>query len=356
LDKLLTSTPSPRENSTFFGAPNNKFLPKDLKARFSELPLNPPPQGPLPEKPSDFPNQPLLRRAESEKPKASSPQVSTFNIFDQSSNSQITALAAALDSVKKDYENQGKKIRDLQDLLVQERVRASQAEARAHQLENLNIEKALPVKKEEQNVTPIEDEANSEIGTKQKAPSSANESATTKLQQRLDLVLAELQQVKENSELWRHEKEKAEKERDQERKERLSFMEMIEAQRKIEKENIARRSRSRSRRRNRSKSGSSKALSDPSVTKAISSNKTDNEDLDERRDSLSTPSPGSPRQSLFTNGHADPTLQILDGKGGTVYFERSHLIHAAPYISAMSVVLIGVAVMTLVNHMSRGEK
>jgi len=142
------------------------------------------------------------------------------------------------------------------------------------------------------------------------------------------------------------------------------LLEMIEAQRKTERERSEKKRRPRSLGRKRNKQerkhriadtdGASISFSEVDVSDV--GEISDNEDVDHRRDSNTTPSPGSPRKySLSSNGHADPSVYQSDGKNAIMHLDRHQLVQAGPYLSAMSVVLIGVAVMALVNKMSRGE-
>jgi hypothetical protein len=371
LDSLLNPSQTQKESqptSLNPDASKGKTAGKDLKARFA-TPPNPPPQVPLPEKPHESPNISLLRRGDTERPKLPNGPISPPTQSD-SLSPQDSGLSEALNAAKKDLEEQSIKLRDLQDLLVKERVRRVDAEARASQLERERTVGAVlpqngsliqPKEDDDPTLTPIEDDPNSEIGKKKAEPAPADESATEKLQRRLDLLLLEFHEVKESSERWRLEKEEAHRQLDEERKEKLSLMEMIEAQRKIERERTEKKNRPRSLRwRNSNDKRRAIANTDgaSSPTEADDADDvSDNENIDDRRDSNSTPSPGSPRNLSFSsNGHVDSSLIHHDGKSTIMHMDRHQLAQAAPYLSAMSVVLLGVAVMALVNKMSRGER
>jgi hypothetical protein len=259
---------------------------------------------------------------------------------DTSTNSQIASLSAALELANKEFENQSKRLREMEDLLVEERMRREDAEARAKRLENdqaesrsikVQIPNGAQEKEEDEHTTPIEDEVSSEIGKK-----SNDGSATQKLHQRLDLLLAEFQEVKASAERWKLEKEEAEKERDEEKKEKLGLMDMIVELRKEHRENSEKETKKRGK----------KAL------RGVA-------DEEDRPASTDGPSPtNSVPKNLFSNGHLSGPLLHASGKdGGTSFASHTgQMVQAAPYISAMSVVLIGVAVMALVNKMSRGER
>jgi hypothetical protein len=258
---------------------------------------------------------------------------------DTNTASQIASLSEALDVAKQELESQSTKLKEMGDLLVEERVRRQEAEARAKRLENdqagpgslkLQIPNGTQVKGDEEHTTPIEDEVTSEIGKK-----NTDGSATQKLHQQLDLVLADFREVKASAERWKLEKEVAEKERDEEKKEKLGLMERITELRREQQASSEKETKKRSK----------KAL------RGVA----DEEDRSASTDG-SSPTNSAPR-NLFSNGHLSGPLLHVDGKDGGTFFasHTGQMVQAAPYISAVSVVLIGVAVMALVNKMSRGE-
>ena len=319
-----------------------------VKPRFSDPP-NPPPQAPLPDKPFDIAGaNAQLRRAETEKPKLSN-GVHPPNGHarpDASTASQIASLSEALDSARKEFDSQSKRLREMEDLLVQERVRREDAEARAKRLEtnqqgpiSVNVNNGGPV--EEEHTTPIEDEVTSEIGKR-----INDGSATQKLHKRLDTMLVEFQEMKAAAERWKQEKEQAEQERDEERKEKLTLMEMIEKIRRDERANTDKDSKKRNRKD--AKNGRFRSGSAASAVDGTEADNVQDPDVDSGHDSPIS-------RALFANGHALGPLMHVDGKGSFAA-HTGQMMQAAPYISAMSVVLIGVAVMALVNKMARGEK
>jgi hypothetical protein len=238
----------------------------------------------------------------------------------------------------------------MEDLLVQERVRREDAEARAKRLEisqqpisvNVNNNRSPA---EEEHTTPIEDEVSSEIGKR-----SNDGTATQKLHKRLETMLVEFQEMKVVAERWKKEKEQAEQERDEERKEKLTLMEMIEKIRRDERTNADKESKKRNRKdgknSGRFRSGSAASAIDGTEPEAATA--AQDADADPGLDS-----PGS--RGLFSNGHVLGPLMHAEGKDSFAA-HTGQMVQAAPYISAMSVVLIGVAVMALVNKMARGER
>jgi len=314
-----------------------------LKTPFSGPP-NPPPQAPLPEKPSDISSSGLLKRVDTEKALTNgSPPISMR--MDPSQSSQITQLSEALAKARHEYENQAKRLREMEDLLVQERTKREDAEARAKKLELSAVVDSKAVNapqdrglEDKDASTPIEDEASSDIGKKMD-----NQSATEKLQERLDLIIAEMHEVKMSAEKWKREKEQAEKERDEERTEKDGLLAMVASFRKEEAERQTRIERLRQRRK--------------SLERAAPPEEAVDEELELEESTLSSPLSRANTvkpKSHFSNGHLSVPLQD-SGWAGTKP-GQGHLVQASPYLSAMSVVLIGVAVMALVNKMSRGEK
>jgi chromosome segregation ATPase len=204
---------------------------ESLKARFSDPPA-PPPQAPLPEKPDVHMQRPAsgfgsgmfqpssLSRSETERPKLgsvnSSPvkPVSNGMVDSLASAAQIANLIESLAKTKQEVEVQSARLREVEDQLMQERVLREDAEERAKRLEKerksheaprIQVPES-PVKAVE-SATPIDEE-------QQEDEKVDNSSSDKKLQERLDLLLAEFNEVKASAERYKHDKEQAEKERD----------------------------------------------------------------------------------------------------------------------------------------------
>jgi hypothetical protein len=262
-----------------------------------------------------------------------------------------------LTKTKQEVEAQSARLREVEDLLVQERVRREDAEERAKRLEK---ERKVPEiqrlqlpsspKKDDDSSTPIEDEHQDEA-------EPSDHAQNEKLQNRLDLLLIEFNEFKVTAERWKHEKEQAEKERDEERKERLTLAEMVEKLRAEELERVDKEQKKEARRgRHRSRSASAGTQQENGTAKA-----TDHDsDKDEVESIPREFAPGSKDGEPQQNGH--PVVHQKHPQGSDQSDTRAalaqrgaHFAQAAPYISAMSVVLIGVAVMALINKMQRGE-
>ena len=362
-DQLPPKKESSQRNSPVEKSKNSS-LKESLKARFSDPPA-PPPQAPLPEKPDvihrlgssiDLPT--FLRRSDTERPSSSSinGSPSRNSSSDQGTAAQIASLAEALSTARKEMETQSIRLKEVEDQLVQERVRREDAEERAKRLEKDRkqrdvtwVETQETSTHDDENVTPIEDEEGEEtiIGAVQE-DTSAND-----IRRELEVLKAEFSEVKAAAERWKKEKEQAEMERDAERAERQSLAEMIERIRAEEIDRLSKEKRKEERRKaRRSSSTSTGALSGTTANGAIEKVEDLCVDSDDELDAV------DPKKSFLENGHLDNTLakdvELPDIE--TLTARTTHLYQAAPYISALSVVLIGVAVMALVDRIQKGER
>ncbi|KIW04058.1 uncharacterized protein PV09_04876 [Verruconis gallopava] len=362
IDAILSAeSQSFKKDSSQKTSPIEKSKGKDsFRARFSDPPA-PPPQAPLPEKPDAAIHrgvnvvsgtfQPSLSRADTEKPKLPTSNTSQPSTTDAlATAAQFASLMEQLNKAKQEVETERARLRETEDLLVQERVKREDAEERAKRLESQKLLVPPPPAKPEDATTPIDD-------VKQDLPKET-EADVMKLQERFDLLLAEFNEYKIAAEQWRAEKELAEKERDEERQQRLTLAEMIE---KIKSEEASRspKRKSRGRRRSRSKS------SDTSPSLSHDGAKEDRDIDAEAVDVEQHHSNGSIEKTIkaaTANGHpfagsrtASNGPNQSDTQRNTLVRRDLQLTEAAPYLSAISVVMIGVAVMALLNKMQRGE-
>ncbi|TLD26015.1 cytoplasm to vacuole targeting vps64 [Venturia nashicola] len=340
----------------------------NLKARFSEPPA-PPPQAPLPEKP-DVGSQRSIAgintafspnsfgRSDTEKPRigSSSPvrAVTLSNSEVPASPAQIANLVDALTKAKQEVEVQSIRLREVEDALVQERVKREDAEEKAKRLEKEKDRTSLdahhlqppPSPAAEESSTPIEDE--SQEDKLEELEQTKNE----KLQERLDTLLAEFNGFKIMAEQWRQDKVLAEKERDQERKERKTLAELVEQLRSQEAERAEKEKKSeakRGRRRSRPASANGSAIKPVDGAEEIDSQ-------DPKNDCKTS---ASASKDVETNGH--PVVQQAHAQGSDqsdtqeLVRRDNYMTHGAPFISAFSVVVLGVAIMAFVNNMQRGE-
>lgn len=114
----------------------------DAKSRFASEPTAPPPTQPLPEKPDNGPQklqdwqvlQPLLRRTDTERPKPSLSNGVLSSSEDGGSNIRLSTLAEALDTAQREIANQTDKLKEMESALRREREARTFAEEQVSQL------------------------------------------------------------------------------------------------------------------------------------------------------------------------------------------------------------------------------
>jgi hypothetical protein len=299
----------------------------------------------------------MLNRTDTEKPKLPISKIVSPPTADASATStQFAALMEQLSKARQEVETERARLREIENLLVEERVKREDAEERAKRLEGQRVQAPPSPPKSEEEHTPIDEQQQDD--PKESLPDPK------RLQERFDLLLAEFNEYKIAAEQWRAEKDQAVKERDEEKEQRLSLMDMIE---KIKSEEAAARSspkrKSRGRRRSRSKSANGGVVGDRGGADEEDHDDHNDHDEDAVESSEGHLVNGSAEKKLHksTNGH--PVVHHRGAKGSdqsdtrrTPFARRDlHLTEAAPYLSAISVVMIGVAVMALLNKMQRGE-
>jgi hypothetical protein len=359
IDLILAAENQPsKKESSQKSSPIEKTKAKDsFRGRFSDPPA-PPPQAPLPEKPDAALHRgigaiagafsPSLLRSETERPKLSISKAAVSSTSEALGNAtQFANLMEQLGKARQEVETERARLRETEDLLAQERVKRKDAEECAKRLESQRLMVLPSPAKSEESTTPIEDE--------QQDITKDDLSNAKKIQERFDLLLAEFNEYKIAAEQWRAGKEQAEKERDEEKEQRLSLMEMIE---KIKSEEAGRspKRKSRGRRRSRSRSIDTPAVHSHDGTEEGTT--ADEEAID--AEEHITNGTAEYKSKAAANGH--PVVGQKSAKGSdqsdtrrTLARRDLQLTQAAPYISAISVVMIGVAVMALLNKMQRGE-
>jgi hypothetical protein len=319
-----------------------------LKARFSDPPA-PPPQQPLPAKPDAASS---LRRSDTERPKTGSPV---------RPDAQMSSLNEALASAKKEIELQGVRLRDLEAMLGDERRAREDAEERANQLEREKSKKLQEDDLElvdedihENGVESSEAEENM-TGLENGSPSTTTADTTSRLQQRLELMVTEMNEMKQQMERYRERAETAEADR-------KSLAEMIET---IRRDN-ARASSREARRQSRSNSQSAReaAISGASGSEddrdaeegeiTIIKDKDLDEDGTEEllRRATTTTSNGHVGSNEKEKSSTDPSNALITQLQGRSDF----MYHGGPVGAMISVVAIGVAVMAMLNQYPKAER
>ncbi|KAK2808972.1 hypothetical protein FQN50_004246 [Emmonsiellopsis sp. PD_5] len=351
--------PSPTESHSgrlLNGRPNK--MPKvDQISRFSDPPA-PPPQQPLPEKP-DAPSRSLsssgpqvgLKRSDTEKPKP--PMNSPIN----RESSQILSLIEALATAKKDLDAQGARVKELEDMLNQERLARESAEERARSLEGQSLKDDSQSEIEAAFEPPssldssaIEDEPpveareaetakpNPDLTITQPAKPSP-ETTSEELQRRLDNMIAEMNEMRKEVEKYKQSAERAENETANTRK---TLAEMIE--------------------KFRSSRATIPTTSSPETTAAE-----DNRSQPDDDSAIGEAAMQTLIQRVRYPSH-DPLDKLDSGEGELAaqarqfYLQskkrnRSNMLEqSAPYASMLGVVLLGVGIMAYLNGWQKGEK
>lgn len=331
---------------------NSLSFRSDTKARFSDPPA-PPPQQPLPEKPDaarSQPDAPSLKRATTEKPKIGQSGGSPVR---QDNLSQIIQLTEALNSAKREIENQTAKMRDLEEMLQKERAAREAAEEAAKQLEgdaHSRINGTAKPHIEDITLQEAFEPAAGHAGddTKEVSEEKATDpnrvlsdpeqdARQISLQSKMDRMLSEMTQLRDQVDLYKKQAEQATSERDADRK---TLAEMIRQIRQRDEEAIkaatAARARTRSRSNGRERA-STIASRDPSrgrsaADRGDTSLDRISEDLDDKptlsRANTITPTPRSPSTRALSDQALRETL---------------------PYASMIGVVLIGMGLMAYIN-------
>ncbi|KAJ5601336.1 hypothetical protein N7510_010870 [Penicillium lagena] len=248
VEKEKASKPSPENNvpRQLNGRP--KMPRVDSFSRFSDPPA-PPPQQPLPQKPDAPPRSGAdafspLKRSDTEKPKG----MGVTSPVSRDS-SQILSLIEALSSAKREIDTQGTRIKELENLLKQERAARESAERKAKKPETSPDSDAADVKPEVASAVPLEKpepvlkhedveiaaETNRSVLSPEATPlevSQADSSAdvnTEALQHRLDSMMEQMEAMRQQVASF---KERAEKAEDESVRSHKSLAEMIETLRK----------------------------------------------------------------------------------------------------------------------------
>ncbi|MCJ1393578.1 hypothetical protein MMC18_006453 [Xylographa bjoerkii] len=367
----------------FPSEPQNNGVPFQSKgdpmSPFSQPPA-PPPQQPLPEKPdvtrsnlTDSNGQLPLKHME---PERSHTSVASSPSRSEPTPSQILSLVEALTSAKRQIDSQGDSIKHLEDLLRQERKARESAEERARRLlgrsrgsgsgEQGNVEEDAFDPPSEDTTSALEiqpngyeaDDEGRQLGKRSPklksspaSPASAAfgdlqrdtqevDASTTRLQERLDLMVREMDEMRQHMEIYKRRAEGAEEERS-------GLAEMVK---KIRKGDVDAKAIE-------PVSGMRKNSETSTQTEAYSQANGHVEQLD-AQDSASIS-----KSFSNMNGKPIPTMkdvQDLQEAMKTALAVSHHrsdrLVQSAPYASMLGVVLIGVGIMTYLNGWQRLER
>ena len=324
---------------------------QDAKTRFSEPPA-PPPQQPLPEKPT----VPSLKRGPTERPKSGPPEASSPTR--QENMNQIVQLNEALQNAKRDIDTQNARMRELEMMLQQEREARELAESLAKRLEesasgHVNGGAVLPGDslqplqvfdpsvaqeqeqpfKNEGRVEPMSDSIAQPAQSA--APDAASTDSAAVLQERIDVMEGQVNGLREQVEQWKQRCEAAESERDADRK---TLAEMVVQLREEE----ARRVASQREKRSRSRKRRTEPEEETGTDKGSSSSDAEQDSVIHQTDG-SAPSEEADQPTLSRANTITPL-----NPGRTTAGQR-HLQAGIPYASALGVVLIGMGLMAYIN-------
>lgn len=324
----------------------SKGLKIDHVNRFSDPPA-PPPQQPLPEKPDAMKPSPvttsftnLLKRNDTAK--SPSPGNSSHSPTNTQS-SQMTSLMEALRVAKKELDSQGARVKQLEELLKDERNAREQAEDRARKLEQHTASRPVSYAAEaEEQKKELEEPAESQQDTSDLALPPPEESiddtaGERQLKEKLDNVLAEMQKLKSDVEHYQKRANTAEEDAS---RARASLAEMIN---QIREENA--------------KADVNQGDTAPSIQGADADglNTTGSREVEPE-------GPALKKWPSQHNGHVRvPRLpEHLEQAVATVLKERhgngDSLTQSAPYVSMLGVVLIGVGLMAYLNSWQKSER
>ena len=318
-------------------------------------PPAPPPQLPLPEKPdaarsvpSEIDLSPLLKSDKS--------QVNGVlpNKLD-SPSSQISSLTSALMNARMETDSQRNRVKQLEEQLKQERRARESAEERARHLvdrsktmfhgQGPSQDDSASIASEDSQITTIECPTDPDDDATTRATSNPVEvrdmeqidSSTSKLQERLDAMLREMEDMKVQLE---HHKRRA----DDAEEERESLADMVE---RIRQGDSKAKPREGSLRKKRSSE-----MATQTESAAVANGSANPLDRSKHSDAHGV--------TNEANGIAEKSQaqlkQLQDALAALTLHRDDRLTQSAPYASILGVVLIGVGLMTYLNGWQKIER
>lgn len=333
---------------------NISFRSDGGKTRFSEPPA-PPPSQPLPEKPdaARASDAPSLKRATTERPKPAS----TSPIRQDNNNlNQILLLTEALNNAKKELDTNTARVRDLEDMLIKEREARLLAEDMMQKMEEsghakMNGSAEVPLVNGHSELDkafdpPAEQLSNHEPepAEPETAPSQPDkaEVLTAAFQARIDAMTSEMHGLREQLEAFRLRAEKAESERDADRKTLAEMVLQIRRRDEEEQKREAeRRSRSASKGRRRAHSKEEVLEHPPTVMNGIP------------KEAPAAQADGHVEAEVLEKAPIPSRANTVKPSGGALAVHGQQqdgtLIHTLPYASMIGVVLFGMGLMAYLN-------
>lgn len=335
---------------------NISFRSDGGKTRFSEPPA-PPPSQPLPEKPDisrpAVSDMPALKRGTTERPKSHPANTSPVHPNNNSLN-QIMQLTEALNLAKRELDTHSARVRDLEEMLSKEREARLLAEDLVQKMEEsnhagLNGSAAAPLVNGHSELDKAFDppaerapspEAVEPTETAEPTPAPQPdkvEALAAVFQARIDTMTSEMLGLREQLEAFRQRAEKAEAERDVDRKTLAEMVQQIRQRDEEEREAAERRSRSPSKGRARPVSrGNVPEKEASALPNGAAAAPVDRHDGSAEE---STEAPTLSRANTIT-----PASRGLASSP-----QDLALIKSLPYASVIGVVLIGMGLMAYLN-------
>jgi hypothetical protein len=337
---------------------NVSFRSDGSKTRFSEPPA-PPPSQPLPEKPdaARASDAPSLKRATTERPKPAG----TSPIRQDNNLNQILLLTEALNNAKKELDNHTAKVRDLEEMLTKEREARLYAEDMMQKMEETShskmngsaeapplvnghseLDSAFDPPAERPLIAETERSLSPEEETAPPQPDKS-EILAAAFQARIDSMALEMNTLREQLEAFRLRAEKAEAERDADRKTLAEMVLQIRQRDEDEKKREAeRRARSASKGRRRVPSEDN-----TSEKSAPAMNGT-------AKEAPTAPIDGLADEEISDAAPTPSRANTIKPTGGALAVQGQQpqdaaLIHTLPYASMIGVVLFGVGLMAYLN-------
>lgn len=303
----------------------------DNLARFADPPA-PPPQQPLPEKPDSAKStslnslslSSLLKRTDTAKPGSNGNSPTSGN------QSSMLQLVEALSQARKELESHAVRVKELEDMLKDERSARADAEERARKLEQTaaarpitNVEAVSEPDEKPVSFTPVP-ESTKEV--EENTPEVDED-----LQKRLDQMVAEMQKMKTDMNKFQQRAETAEEDAT---KARESLAEMIHRLRQENEEEDA------------ASAGTETVTKSSGLHNATSAVR----DTDATIKNTANGHVRTPRLPAHLEQAVSTALRQGTSNNGEA------LAQSAPYVSMLGVVLIGVGLMAYLNSWQKTDK
>ena len=366
-EKEKAAKPPSLENSLSRQLNGRPKIPRvDSFSRFSDPPA-PPPQQPLPEKP-DAPRNSVdtfspLKRSDGDRSK-----LTTTSSPVSRDSSQILSLLEALSSAKRELDTQSVRIKELEDLYLQEKAARESAEEKVKNLElrifsesvedrssgeidsssknesgtGIRVENIQEISQSSRSVPLAKASADSEVSQF----SESAEVGTVQLQQRLESMMEEMEEMRKQMASLKNRAENAENETALSQK---SLAELIEDRRR-ERDQMA--------------TAATATTTAACKTEPDARGEVTGKSSLECSPAAEKVAPGPSKKNESGMQHPDPTClesQEIELDAAalalTTQFRRRGLLEeASPFASAFGVVLLGVGLMAYLNGWQKMDK